>query len=543
MKHFYTYFYLLGLLGCLTLMPACSDSNDDPVDDEPENVDDEPENEDPGETTASDDEQLNKIVHEFLGSYYLWNDEYKALTFDYTKDYQSFFYDALMSLKSNTLDRRAYTYKDENGATKTGYTLFSYIEEVPDYTSTRATGNNLYKKEKEMSYGLLGLLPYAYKADTNPNEKNHFVRFMVKGVYPDSPADKAGIERGHFIDQIDGKDIRVSNWEKYYYALMSPTEAASHTLGTRNIQSDNTLTDLTSKTISCSPLYLNPVIKAQVETVSGHKVGYLFYYVFDGGYDEELLAELKKFKQEGITDLVLDLRYNLGGHVVSANLLSTCIAGAACEGKSFAEYRFNDTRMKALGNKRKVELFGEKLSDDALKSQLADAQLNLSNLYVLVSDETASSSELVINSLEGIDLNVFLIGTTTRGKNVGMEIITVGKGQSTGKELKKTYEIAPITFQTYNAKGFGDYEKGFEPNLEVDEINAFNQENMITVYRPLGSQKEYLYGFALEQITGETIVKRPTAETRGLGAPALKQLALLPLPARSERGMITRWEE
>ena len=527
MRYFYTFLYLLGTLGCLTLMPSCSSDNGD-----------DPTNDNPNETTT-DDEKLNKLVYEFLGNYYLWNDEYKAQTLDYSKEYKQFFRDGLMNLKSNTLDRRAYT--DNNGVTR--YSLFSYIEEVPDYTSTRATDSDLYKKEKEMSFGLIGLFAFAYKADTDPNGKNHFVRFMVRGVYPGSPADKAGLARGYFIEQYDGADIRVSNYQEVFYALMTPTTAGSHTVQACYLQSDNTLSNPTTKTMSCSAIDLNPIIKAQVETVSGHKVGYLFYNTFEGGYDEELLAELKKFKQEGITDLVLDLRYNLGGHVVSANLLATSIAGTACEGKSFAEYRYNDTRMREMGNKRKVELFGEKLSDDALKSQLADCKLNLNNLYIIVSDETASASELVINALEGIDLNIFLIGKTTRGKNVGMEVITVGKGQSKGSELEKTYDIAPITFQTYNAKGFGDYEKGFVPNLEVDEINAFNQEEMITVYRPLGSQGEYLYGFALEQITGETIVKRPSASTRGLDGTAVEGLTPLALPVQSERGMITRWKE
>lgn len=534
MKHLHTFLYLLGTLGCLVLMPACS-NNDDPVDDDPKQ-------DDPVETTT-DDEKLNKIVYEFLGNYYLWNDEYKSQTLDYTKEYKQFFRDGLMNLKGNTLDRRAYTYTDDNGVKQTGYSLFSYISEVPDYTSTRATGNDLYKKEKEMSFGLIGLFPYAYKSDNATNGKNHYVRFIVRGVYPDSPADKAGLARGHFIEKFDGKDIRVSNYQDIFYKLMAPTVAESHTLQTCHLESDNTVTNPTTTTIASSAIELNPIIKTQVETVSGHKVGYLFYSTFEGGYDEELLAELKKFKQEGITDLVLDLRYNLGGHVVSANLLATCIAGTACEGKSFAEYRYNDTRMKALGNKRKVELFGDKLSNDAFKSQLTDAQLNLNNLYVIVSDETASASELVINALEGIDIKVFLIGTTTRGKNVGMEVITVGKGQSKGGELEKTYEIAPITFQTYNAKGFGDYEKGFVPNLEVDEVSPFDEEGVLRVYRPLGSQQEYLYGFALEQITGETILERPSASTRATNLAVMEQLAPLTLPVRSERGMITSWEE
>lgn len=528
MRNFRTLLSLLAILSCLALLPACSSDHDN------EEVPGDNNDNTPEETTPTEDEQLNQIVYDFLSDYYLWNDEYKAQTLDYTKAYQQFFEDGLMSLKTNTLDRR-YSESDEQ------YHLFSYINEVADYSSTRATGSSLYKKEKEMSFGWIGFFPYAYKAD--PNGTNNYVRFMVRGVYPNSPADKAGMSRGDFIQKFDGEEIRISNYKEVFYSMISPTAVATHTIETCHLNSDNTLSNPTTKTITCEALDLNPVLKAQVETVSGHKVGYLFYTRFDGGYDQELLDELKKFKQEGITDLVLDLRYNLGGHVVSANLLSTCIAGSACTGKSFAEYRYNDTRMKALGNKRKVELFGEKLSDDALKSQLTDCQLNLKRLYVLVSDETASASELVINALEGIDLDVFLIGTPTKGKNVGMEVITVGKGEIKGSKLEKKYQIAPITFQTYNAKGFGDYEKGFVPNMEVDEIRPFNEKDFLRVYRPLGSQKEFLYAFALEQITGETILERPSASTRGIAPLTLEQWMPLPLPERSERGMVTRWEE
>lgn len=82
---------------------------------------------------------------------------------------------------------------------------------------------------------------------------------------------------------------------------MFPSTAATHTVESCYVNSDNTLSNPTTKTMTCEALELNPVLKAQVETVSGHKVGYLFYTRFDGGYDQELLDELKQFKQEDIT--------------------------------------------------------------------------------------------------------------------------------------------------------------------------------------------------------------------------------------------------
>ena len=46
--------------------------------------------------------------------------------------------------------------------------------------------------------------------------------------------------------------------------------------------------------------------------------------------------------------MVLDLRNNGGGHVISSNMLSTCIAGAACQGKVYEYYRYNDSRMATV---------------------------------------------------------------------------------------------------------------------------------------------------------------------------------------------------
>ena len=537
MKRLSTYFYLLSLIGCLTLSTACSDSKEE------EKRETENENENNGTSTEekSDDEEVNKLSFAILSDYYLWNDEYKAQKLNYDLDYQSFFYNGLLSLKTNTLDKKPYTVTDEQGNVQTKYNLFSYITEVPDYATTRAS--DPYAKEKTMSYGLVGLLPYRYYNESDPNTKDYYVRFIVNGVYADSPAANAGLARGTLIEKFDGKYIRMSNRTDSYNALMAATTVETHTLQILTRQQDNTIGAPQTVTLSCNAIHLNPILKAQVEEVEGHKVGYLAYSSFEGSYDEELLNELKKFKSEGISDLVLDLRYNGGGHVASANLLSTAIAGEASKGKTFVEYRFNDSRMKKLGNKRESKAFGESLSKETLKNSLSQAMLNLNRLYVLVGEHTASASELVINSLKGIDIEVYLIGQTTTGKNVGMEVFRVGKGEKQGSDLQKTYEIAPITFQSYNAKGFGDYEKGFQPDLAVDKLNPFNEENTIRIYRPYGSQQEYLYGLALEQITGKTILERPTAQTRGLVSPIGEVIETLPAPQLGTRGMIIYPEE
>lgn len=69
---------------------------------------------------TTEDMEINAKVDEYLREMYLWNDEYKTLNLDHNKGYEDFFYDALGSMTTNTLDKKA---------TADGkYTLFSYIQ-------------------------------------------------------------------------------------------------------------------------------------------------------------------------------------------------------------------------------------------------------------------------------------------------------------------------------------------------------------------------------------------------------------------------------
>jgi hypothetical protein len=78
--------------------------------------------------------------------------------------------------------------------------------------------------------------------------------------------------------------------------------------------------------------------------------------------------------------------------------------------------------------------------------------LNLPRVFVLTGPDTCSASESVINSLQGVDVEVIQIGTTTCGKPYGFY---------PEDNCGTTYFT--IEFQGVNAKGFGDYTDGFSP--------------------------------------------------------------------------------
>ena len=410
------------------------------------------------------DKEINLQVDEFLKKMYLWNDEYTTLTPDFTLNYDDFLENTLMSMTSNTLDKKL----NKNGK----YSLFSFIEKLdPSLQST--VRNAKEPKKQTYNYGVADLIIL--------ESSNNNLSLVVQSVYPGSSADKAGIKRGTEITRIDNQKFTEYNIGNYISRLLQPTSTS--TIVVRD-------SDEKEYSISSAPIYANPILYHHVK----NKIGYLVYHSFDAGFDQELLDVFKEFKSQNITDLILDLRYNGGGHVMSANLISSCIAGDKCKDLTFAEYRYNNERMRALNNVREKEKFAYSSYKNLGNISLAEGGLNLSRVYCLVSDQSASASELVINSLKGIGVDVILIGTTTHGKNVGMEGVVITT--ATAK-----YELAPITFQIYNAKGEGDYEKGFTPNYTINENT--NGGKVFIGYNDFGADNEILYAKAISLITGK----------------------------------------
>lgn len=437
--------------------------------------------------------EINYSVNQILEEKYLWNDEYKTLSPNFQQAYDEFLRNTLLSMKTNTLDKKPNGYG--------GYSLFSFILKLdPDLQTTRTV---MEQKTQEYNYGFINLAAVQERKTSN-------IYFVIQGVHKDSSADRAGLKRGMEIVEINNQKITEYNYQSNIYELLQPTAPTTLEVKDRNGK---------SYTLDSGPIYVNPVIHHQVND----NVGYLVYSTFEASFDQELFDVFKEFKNQNIKDLILDLRYNGGGHVNSANLISSCIAGDKCINKTFASYRYNDERMKDSKNQRPIEIFGyDKYTN--LGTSLSAGGLNLPRVFCLVTNSSASASELVINSLRGIDIEVILIGTTTRGKNVGMEEVKL-----TANDDK--YMLYPITFQAYNAKGFGDFENGFTPDYEIDE----NSPNKVGFegYGEFGTMEDPLYAKAISLISGSDQVA--TTPTRSVNQTAEKVLAQ---PSLQRIGMI-----
>jgi len=198
---------------------------------------------------------------------------------------------------------------------------------------------------------------------------------------------------------------------------------------------------------------IDPVPVATVLNGATGKIGYLHFTDHIASSEAKLIAAVNSFKAQGINDLVLDLRYNGGGFLYIADELAYMIAGPdRVSGKFFEKLAFNAKR--TADNAEAATPFANTSCILDANFNCTSAQplptLNLSRVYVIAEDSTCSASESIINGLSGVDVQVFLIGSTTCGKPYGF---------TAHDNCGVSY--FPIEFKGVNYKGFGDYADGF----------------------------------------------------------------------------------
>ena len=356
---------------------------------------------------------------------------------------------------------------------------FSWIEasgtdlqaELSGQTTTTGMEYNLYLRSAG-SAGILGQVLY---------------------VLPDSPAQKAGLKRGDIFTRVNGQSLDTTNYSNLLYSGTTFAFGLATVSGSTLLDTDKTIS------VTATTFQENPVFLDSVYTIGSKKVGYLVYNQFVPGangsraneYDAQVDAIFSSFKAQGVNELVLDLRYNPGGYTSSSANLASLIGKGISSSKLYFREEWNKTITPMIQQKYGSGFFIQNFLD---KSQNIGS--NLSRVFVLTTDHTASASELIINGLRPY-MTVTTIGSTTYGKNVGSITVT----DSTGKI---PWGMQPIVFKSYNSVGQSDYSTGFTPGVEVDEsINLL----------PLGDTNEAMLNEALYQITGGTTGARRSART------------------------------
>jgi carboxyl-terminal processing protease len=260
----------------------------------------------------------------------------------------------------------------------------------------------------------------------------------VRYVEPASPAAAKGVQRGDQVLTVNGKTA-ASLIAAEDFSSLSANAGDVLTLVLKRGGVESTVS------ITAAVFALTPVRNATVLTTSGgRKLGYLLVNNMVTQALAPVDAAFAQFKSAGVSDVVLDLRYNGGGLVSTGATLASYISGSRGAGLSYAKLRYNDKRAS---------------TNNANFSFETPAQaLNLPRVFVLMGRRTCSASEQVINGLQGAGVQVVTVGENTCGKPVGFLPIS-----SCG------YTYSVVNFDSVNQLGKGAYFKGLEASCPVAE--------------------------------------------------------------------------
>jgi len=435
---------------------------------------------DSNETTAiTKPDEINNFVWKAMNSWYYWQPNVADLSdskITSTAAYNNF-------INGKTPDALFYSLLYQRGTVD----RFSWIENSNEIVHVSKIAE--VEKKGGFSYGI-------YPKDAS----NINVVALINYVVPGSSSALAGLKRGDVITKINGSQLTSNNYDQLENPQLTVTLAA-------NVQFTTTGMVTTDKTgtvtITKTDIDENPVAYYEKKVYGGKNIGYLVYNGFKSDYNDELNLAFAKMKSDGINELVLDLRYNGGGSLESAVALAQMINGSFTN-KPYVYLDFNDKHNNEDGYENlseKIKIFNLVDNEPTFQREESINSLALPKIYVLVSFQTASASELTIQCLKKY-ISVVTIGEQTVGKFVGSNTLydspAYGYTSYANRNTTHKWQLQPITFSYYN-KDKDANPANITPDYEINPYNTFL--NLVE----FGNVKDPCLKKALELITGQTM--------------------------------------
>lgn len=403
-------------------------------------------------------QMANRFVLQYNELYYLWNDK-----IDYNKSYMTptdpyAFFESLMY---RNLDQWSYLTDDAEA-------LFGSYEGVETTYGYRLTVINF----------------------THLKEYAAVVNF----VYPDSPAEKAGLKRGDILYLIDGAPITESNYMNLYYSSSMAVETATYDRTNGKLEQTGEIYQMSAVKMELDAVNAHTIIE-----IDGHKIGYICYTDYLISSHAKMSRICDEFKSAGVDDVVLDLRYNLGGAAITSTYISSLFApkSALINKELFLKEIWNTT----LTNYWISEgvMLSEKFEEAALGHNL-----DLKRIYILTTSSTASASEATIVGLKPY-MDVITIGEKSHGKYCAAVLIQ--PMDSKGEIIPEiaNWAMSLVAYKYANKDGFTDFTGGLEP--------VHNVEDDIFSSTPFGDPSEPCLAKAIELITGKVVANAPSVKS------------------------------
>ena len=478
--------WIIGLVALPLLLAGCAKQ----VPDEYGQLDDE---------TKLQRKYVNTFAWNVMDTYYLWRDEI-ASALEKWKNWEE--------PVRKVADIR---YKDAAGKDIDRWTLLtddyaSLIGGVSGHTRTIGMDFDLY---------------YADKTKTR-------ICAVVTYTYNLGPAAKAGLGRGDVILTVDGREMTPDNYKEI---------VRDRLLGGGTVKLG--LSDGRSVTVTAVDMYEDPVQTIRIlERPGGKKVGYLHYTSFTLDSCEDLTVVFRQFKEAGIDDLVLDLRYNSGGYLIAEEVLASLLAPVSVvdAGRVLSQEIYGSGMPEEGRSGPTLFKTGFMFRKDGALQVVSTAGANpdLPRLYVLVTENSASASESLVCGLRPY-MDVILVGGRTSGKYCAGYLIAATNWYESVKESLEE----------------GEYEKAlpYVDNWGIYVMYArYADCNGVTLSMPDGIAPDFeaeddpLDGYALGD-PGETMLATALGliegRTRSAAAPSGPRLTPVPeAPRRPGAGLL-----
>ena len=438
--------------------------------------------------------EINDFIWKGLNQYYYWQSDVADLA-DSKATMESEYISLLNSQQDSKEFFEGLLHQDDR---------FSWIEEDYEVLENQLSGTTASNGMKFQLY---------------VRDDGESIIGAVTYVLPDSDAFNKGIKRGDIFNSVNDNELNFNNYMSLLYG-----EQTTYSIQLVDYDSENDL--VISRDISVT---LNkeenfqevPVHNTSIIEHGSKKIGYVMYNKFlgtvdsdgdgevDRDFNEELIDLFVYLKSENLDELILDLRYNGGGSVNTCTYLASLITGQFT-GTIFAKQIWNDKIMEFIEDRNSNDDPSDDLNfDNYFTDTRPDGNplpsLSLNRLYVLTSNRTASSSELLINGLTP-HIDIIQIGIKTVGKNVGsITLYDYTDNDQQIKNPKHKYAMQPIVLKIANSENFADYNYGLEPDIEYRE----KASNLGTI----GDKTEPLLSLALNHISGSSKKKVEVKES------------------------------
>jgi carboxyl-terminal processing protease len=382
----------------------------------------------------------NKAFHDLMKEWYLW-------------------YNQMPSVNSSSYS--------------SPYTLLEALRVYPpdrwSFITTKKAFEDYFQNSKFIGYG------FGSAYDTNG-------KLRISFIYNTVPLYNLGVRRSWIIKSINGTLITGQN--------------ISQLLGADQVGVSNTFvfikpdgTEVTH-TVAKQEVIMNTVLHYEVIDTLDKKIGYIAFQSFTATSEKDLEPAFQLFTSEGVSELILDMRYNGGGSVDAAVSLGSTLLDPSNIGDVFVKYIHNDKKTA----ENSVTYFEE-----------TTYNLNLSRMFVIATRGTASASELIINGLRPY-IEVYVVGDDTHGKPTGMYAW-----------YYSTYAFVPVTFKTTNVNDEGDFYDGISANgyAADDTSKAFGDPEEASLQQAL----HYIVnGSFTYTIQSKSFIRQPWEDFTGLRA-------------------------